>query len=207
MHCKQCFFALALAAALALPLAGCSFRDVMLYLYGGDEWVEQDKDPVWARCDADNGVTVVYDTNRWQQPVMAQEDTVSLTAGNQLDYTVVLLQVTDSYTDFLAQSGEELAAETNVVPQELTLTLPQAEAEAALYDCGSYQTLFAELTYPGGEKIYVTAATRTSDYSPITALLEQVYPTGQTPESAIDAPAVSPANGTAQSGEKQKSYA
>ena len=53
----------------------------------------------------------------------------------------------------------------------------------------------------------MTAATRTSDYSPITALLEQVYPTGQTPESAIDVPAVSPANGTAQSGEKQKSYA
>ena len=204
---KNRLFCVFCAAILALCLTGCSFSDVMLYLYGGDEWVQADEEPVYARCEADNGVTVLYDTNIWEAPVMAQEDTVSLTAGNQLDYTVVLLQVTDSYTDFLAQSGEELAAETNVVPQELTLTLPQAEAEAALYDCGSYQTLFAELTYPGGEKIYVTAATRTSDYSPITALLEQVYPTGQTPESAIDAPAVSPANGTAQSGEKQKSYA
>ena len=204
---KNRLFCVFCAAVLALCLTGCSFSDVMLYLYGGDEWVQADEEPVYARCEADNGVTVLYDTNIWEAPVMAQEDTVSLTAGNQLDYTVVLLQVTDSYTDFLAQSGEELAAETNVVPQELTLTLPQAEAEAALYDCGSYQTLFAELTYPGGEKIYVTAATRTSDYSPITALLEQVYPTGQTPESAIDAPAVSPANGTAQSGEKQKSYA
>ena len=37
-----------------------------------------------------NGVTVVYDQNLWEQPVMAQDDTLSLTAGNQLSYTVVL---------------------------------------------------------------------------------------------------------------------
>jgi len=31
---------------------------------------------------------------------MAQDDTLSVTGGNRLGYTVVLLQVTDQYTDF-----------------------------------------------------------------------------------------------------------
>ena len=201
---KNRLFCVFCAAILALCLTGCSFSDVMLYLYGGDEWVQADEEPVYARCEADNGVTVLYDTNIWEAPVMAQEDTVSLTAGNQLNYTAVLLQRTDSYTDFLAQSGAELAETTKVVEYPLDFTLPGVEVQAVRYDCGSYQTIFAELGYPGGDRIYVTAATRQADYQRILDLLATVYPTGQTPESAAgrDAPGVSALNG-----EKQQSYA
>ena len=201
---KNRLFCVFCAAVLALCLTGCSFSDVMLYLYGGDEWVQADEEPVYARCEADNGVTVLYDTNIWEAPVMAQEDTVSLTAGNQLNYTAVLLQRTDSYTDFLAQSGAELAETTKVVEYPLDFTLPGVEVQAVRYDCGSYQTIFAELGYPGGDRIYVTAATRQADYQRILVLLATVYPTGQTPESAagLDAPDVSALNG-----EKQQSYA
>ena len=201
---KNRLFCVFCAAVLALSLTGCSFSDVMLYLYGGDEWVQADEEPVYARCEADNGVTVLYDTNIWEAPVMAQEDTVSLTAGNQLNYTAVLLQRTDSYTDFLGQSGAELAETTKVVEYPLDFTLPGVEVQAVRYDCGSYQTIFAELGYPGGDRIYVTAATRQADYQRILDLLATVYPTGQTPESAagLDAPGVSALNG-----EKQQSYA
>ena len=95
----------ALSALAALALTGCSFQDVMLYLYGGDSFVKSEE-PDYAQCEGGNGVTVVYDQNLWEQPVMAQDDTLSLTAGNQLSYTVVLLQTTDTYTDFLTQSGQ-----------------------------------------------------------------------------------------------------
>lgn len=36
---KKIIAAVAAAAILALPLSGCSFNDVMLYLYGGDSVV------------------------------------------------------------------------------------------------------------------------------------------------------------------------
>ena len=52
------------------------------------------------------------------------------------------------------------------------------------YDCGSYQTIFAQIDYDCGETIYVTAAARTSDYDPIIALLQNVWPTGHAPENA-----------------------
>ena len=52
--------AAALAAVTALALTGCSFQDVMLYLYGGDSFVKSDE-PDYAQCDGGNGVTVVYD--------------------------------------------------------------------------------------------------------------------------------------------------
>ena len=152
--------AAALAALTALTLTGCSFQDVMLYLYGGDSFVTS-AEPDYTTCDGDNGVTVVYDQNQWEQPVMAQDDTLSLTTGNKLSYTVVLLQTTDTYTDFLAQSGQELDETT-----------------------GSYQTIFAQIDYDCGETIYVTAAARTSDYDPIIALLQNVWPTGHAPENA-----------------------
>ena len=76
--------AAALAAVTALALTGCSFQDVMLYLYGGDSFVKSDE-PDYAQCDGGNGVTVVYDQNQWEQPVMAQDDTLSLTSGNQAE--------------------------------------------------------------------------------------------------------------------------
>ncbi len=52
---KNRLFCVFCAAILALCLTGCSFSDVMLYLYGGDEWVQADEEPVYARCEADNG--------------------------------------------------------------------------------------------------------------------------------------------------------
>ena len=125
----------ALAALTALTLTGCSFQDVMLYLYGGDSFVTSDE-PDYTTCDGDNGVTVVYDQNQWEQPVMAQDDTLSLTAGNQLSYTVVLLQTTDTYTDFLAQSGQELEETTGTVKYDFDFTVPDATVEAVRYDCG-----------------------------------------------------------------------
>lgn len=42
--------AAALAAVTALALTGCSFQDVMLYLYGGDSFVKSDE-PDYAQCD------------------------------------------------------------------------------------------------------------------------------------------------------------
>ena len=155
----------ALTALTALTLTGCSFQDVMLYLYGGDSFVTS-AEPDYTTCDGDNGVTVVYDQNQWEQPVMAQDDTLSLTTGNQLSYTVVLLQTTDTYTDFLAQSGQELEETTGTVKCDFEFTVPDAAVEAVRYDCGSYQTIFAQIDYDCGETIYVTAAARTSDYDP-----------------------------------------
>lgn len=157
--------AAALAALTALTLTGCSFQDVMLYLYGGDSFVTS-AEPDYTTCDGDNGVTVVYDQNQWEQPVMAQDDTLSLTTGNQLSYTVVLLQTTDT------------------VKCDFEFTVPDAAVEAVRYDCGSYQTIFAQIDYDCGETIYVTAAARTSDYDPIIALLQNVWPTGHAPENA-----------------------
>lgn len=173
----------ALSALAALALTGCSFQDVMLYLYGGDSFVKSEE-PDYAQCEGGNGVTVVYDQNLWEQPVMVQDDTLSLTAGNQLSYTVVLLQTTDTYTDFLTQSGQELEETTGTVKYEFDFTVPDASVAAVRYDCGSYQTIFAQLDYDCGETIYVTAAARTSDYEPIIALLQNVWPTGSTPETA-----------------------
>lgn len=175
--------AAALAALTALTLTGCSFQDVMLYLYGGDSFVTS-AEPDYTTCDGDNGVTVVYDQNQWEQPVMAQDDTLSLTTGNQLSYTVVLLQTTDTYTDFLAQSGQELEETTGTVRYDIGFTVPDAAVSAVRYDCGSYQTIFAQIDYDCGETIYVTAAARTSDYDPIIALLQNVWPTGHAPENA-----------------------
>ena len=143
--------AAALAALTALTLTGCSFQDVMLYLYGGDSFVTS-AEPDYTTCDGDNGVTVVYDQNQWEQPVMAQDDTLSLTTGT--------------------------------VKCDFEFTVPDAAVEAVRYDCGSYQTIFAQIDYDCGETIYVTAAARTSDYDPIIALLQNVWPTGHAPENA-----------------------
>lgn len=177
---KRKILSLLLAGALSLLLAGCSFKDTMLYLYGGDDFV-QSEEAAYARCDGANGVSVVFDQNTWSTPTLAQPDTLSMVAGNKLSYTVVLLQKTDAYTDFLAQSGAELEDTTGTVKYDMELTVPNADAKAVRYDCGSYQTLFVQLDYDCGETVYVTAAARTSDYQPIVALLQGVYPTGHAP--------------------------
>ena len=51
------WIAAALAALTALTLTGCSFQDVMLYLYGGDSFVTS-AEPDYTTCDGDNGVNV-----------------------------------------------------------------------------------------------------------------------------------------------------
>lgn len=184
---KRKLGALLCACLAALTLTGCSFRDVMLYLYGGDDFVQGSGEPEYLTYDGDNGITVCYNANDWNTPVMQQQDTISITAGNRLDYTAVLLQVTDTYTDFLEQSGEELNAETNTVRYDFSLTVPDASAEAVRYDCGSYQMIFAEIAYDCGTTLYVSAASRSADYDPIVELLQNIYPTGHTPETAAQA--------------------
>jgi len=182
---KKKWIALAGVLALAAALTGCgSVKDLMLYLYGGDEWVSASGTPAYTLYDAPNGVSVIYDANRWGNPVLPQEDTVSLTAGNQLDQTAVLLQVTDIYTDFLAQSAADLDEQVaGKVEYELTFTVPDASVEAVRYDCGSYQSIFAVLRYDSGLTVYVTAATRSADYEPVIELLQTVYPTGHAPDT------------------------
>lgn len=198
---KKRSFVLILAVLLALPLTGC--RDALLYLYGGDAWTESDT-PVYATYEGTNGVTVVYDQNVWPGPNMAQEDTLALTAGNQLTQTTVLLQVTDVYTDFLAQSGAELAEAGGTVEYPLEFTVPHAAVQAVRYDCGSYQTLFAEVAYDSGMTVYMTAATKSKDYQQIIDLMQNVWPTGHTPETAISAP---PAATPAPAASRGNSYA
>ena len=99
---------------------------------------------------------------------MSQEDTIGITTGNKLSYTAVLLQVSDVYTNFL----EESAAELN------------EEAQTVRYDCGTYQMILAEVNYDCGVTLHVSAASRSASYDQIVALLQNVYPTGHTPETA-----------------------
>lgn len=182
---KKHLLAALAALTLALPLTGC--KDVMLYLYGGDGWTESDT-PKYATYEGTNGVTVVFDENVWPGPNMVQDDTLALTAGNQLTQTTVLLQVTDTYTDFLAQSAAELAETTGTVEYPLDFTMPDAEVAAVRYDCGSYQTVFAQVDYDSGLTVYMTAATKSKNYEQIIELMQNVYPTGHAPENAIEAP-------------------
>ena len=59
---KKIIAAVAAAAILALPLSGCSFNDVMLYLYGGDSFTKEEGEdyqrealPQCMRCSKDTG--------------------------------------------------------------------------------------------------------------------------------------------------------
>lgn len=180
---KQKRMALVLAALAACTLTGCEFNDLMLYLYGGDDFAQSEEESIQT-YDGENGITVTYDANSWNQPSMTQDDTIGITAGNQLSYTAVLLQVSDEYGDFLTESGEELAAETQTVRYDFDLSIPNAQTEAVRYDCGTYQMILAEIDYDSGVTLYLSAATRSADYTPIVELLQNVYPTGQTPETA-----------------------
>ena len=164
---KKVIAAVAAAAILALPLSGCSFNDVMLYLYGGDSFTKEEGED-YQTYDGENGISVTYDANIWNEPSMSQEDTIGITTGNKLSYTAVLLQVSDVYTDFL----EESAAELN------------EEAQTVRYDCGAYQMILAEVNYDCGVTLHVSAASRSASYDQIVALLQNVYPTGHTPETA-----------------------
>ena len=96
---KKIIAAVAAAAILALALSGCSFNDVMLYLYGGDSFTKEEGED-YQTYDGENGISVTYDANIWNEPSMSQEDTIGITTGNKLSYTAVLLQVSDVYTDF-----------------------------------------------------------------------------------------------------------
>ena len=168
---KKIIAAVAAAAILALPLSGCSFNDVMLYLYGGDSFTKEEGED-FQTYDGENGISVTYDANIWNEPSMSQEDTIGITTGNKLSYTAVLLQVSDVYTDFLEESAAELNEEA------------QTETESVRYDCGTYQMILAEVNYDCGVTLHVSAASRSASYDQIVALLQNVYPTGHTPETA-----------------------
>ena len=140
---KKIIAAVAAAAILALPLSGCSFNDVMLYLYGGDSFTKE-KGEDYQTYDGENGISVTYDANIWNEPSMSQEDTIGITTGNKLSYTAVLLQVSDVYTDFLEESAAELNEEAQTVRYDFDLTIPDAETESVRYDCGTYQMILAE---------------------------------------------------------------
>lgn len=57
---KKVIAAVAAAAILALPLSGCSFNDVMLYLYGGDSFTKEEGED-YQTYDGENGISVTYD--------------------------------------------------------------------------------------------------------------------------------------------------
>ena len=82
---KKIIAAVAAAAILALPLSGCSFNDVMLYLYGGDSFTKEEGED-YQTYDGENGISVTYDANIWNEPSMSQEDTIGITTGNKLSY-------------------------------------------------------------------------------------------------------------------------
>ena len=180
---KKIIAAVAAAAILALPLSGCSFNDVMLYLYGGDSFTKEEGED-YQTYDGENGISVTYDANIWNEPSMSQEDTIGITTGNKLSYTAVLLQVSDVYTDFLEESAAELNEEAQTVRYDFELTIPDAETESVRYDCGTYQMILAEVNYDCGVTLHVSAASRSASYDQIVALLQNVYPTGHTPETA-----------------------
>lgn len=171
------------ALGLAFGLSACSFGDFMAYLYGSENAATDA--PAYVQYDGANGVSVIYDTSVWEAPTEPQPDTVSLMCGTSFNYTAVLLQVTDTYTDFLAQSGAELAEETTAAVEEpMDFTVPDAVVKAVGYDCGGYQAVFAEVIYDSGLTVYVSAMTHSAETDHIVSLLQGVFPTGQTPESA-----------------------
>lgn len=158
---KKIIAAVAAAAILALPLSGCSFNDVMLYLYGGDSFTKEEGED-YQTYDGENGISVTYDANIWNEPSMSQEDTIGITTGNKLSYTAVLLQVSDVYTDFLEESAAELNEEAQTVRYDFDLTIPDAETESVRYDCGTYQMILAEVNYDCGVTLHVSAASRSA---------------------------------------------
>lgn len=172
---KKIIAAVAAAAILALPLSGCSFNDVMLYLYGGDSFTKEEGED-YQTYDGENGISVTYDANIWNEPSMSQEDTIGITTGNKLSYTAVLLQVSDVYTNFLEESAAELNEEAQTVRYDFDLTIPDAETESVRYDCGTYQMILAEVNYDCGVTLHVSAASRSASYDQIVALLQTCTP-------------------------------
>lgn len=74
--------------------------------------------------------------------------------------------------------------EAQTVRYDFDLTIPNAETESVRYDCGTYQMILAEVNYDCGVTLHVSAASRSASYDQIVALLQNVYPTGHTPETA-----------------------
>lgn len=167
-------FAILLSASVFL-MTGCSM-DSIYYLFGSDKAIKQEAS--YQEYSGDNGVSLVYDASTWEDPYMVQDDTISIVTGNSFNYTAVMLQVTDSYDDFLAQSGEELQGETTAIAYDYELTVPNAGTESIRYDCGSYQTIFSVITFDD-LTVYLTAATYSGDLTNIETLLTCVYPTGE----------------------------
>ena len=90
----------------------------------------------------------------------------------------------DVYVTLTMRQYRELAAETTAIEQDVSFTVPDAVTQAVGYDCGSYQAVFAQITYDSGLTVYVSAMTHSAGTDHIVALLQGVFPTAQTPESA-----------------------
>ena len=90
------------------------------------------------------------------------------------------------HTSQFAELGflERCIGEHNAVRYDFDLTIPDAETESVRYDCGTYQMILAEVNYDCGVTLHVSAASRSASYDQIVALLQNVYPTGHTPETA-----------------------
>ncbi len=160
--------------ATAFSLTGCKAMDTLYYLFGSEKAIK--KEPSFISYDGSNGVSLVYDESIWEEPYMVQEDTISIVSGNSFNYTAVLLQVTDAYSDFLNQSGDELSAETKALKYDYELEVPGAETKSVRYDCGSYQAIFSEITFDD-LTIYLSAASYSGDTTSIEELLKTVKPT------------------------------
>ena len=68
------------------------------YLYGGDSFTKEEGED-YQTYDGENGISVTYDANIWNEPSMSQEDTIGITTGNKLSYTAVPV----SYTHLVRQ--------------------------------------------------------------------------------------------------------
>lgn len=170
---KKCLLILMIVSCSVL-LSGCGVTDALYYLFGSSGLVK--KQPDYQEYQGENGLTLTYDASLWETPYMIQDDTISVVTGTSFNYTAVLFQTTDSYTDFITQSSDELKAETTCVEYEYTLDVPGADTVSIRLDCGSYQSVFSEITYPDTETIYMTAATYSGNLEKIEELAKNIRP-------------------------------
>ncbi len=174
---KRCV-ALMLALVMAFSLTGCGVMDFMYYLFDSEDLVAQnDPEPDYQTVTAPNGLVLTYDASHWGAPVEeegAEDTAVMSSTGSGLNQTVVMIQKGGDYQDFLEQSAAELEEVGPTVLKEMEeIDCPGATASARRYDCGSYQTILVQLDFEEGS-VYVTAASKAADYTPILELVQGI---------------------------------
>lgn len=171
---KKILLTTGMLLAVSSLFTGCKKgTDFLYYIYGSDQSIKKEEAQI--TYDGSNGVSLIYDANIWEEPYMVQDDTISIVAGTSFNYTAVLLQTTDAYTDFLLQSGEELLESTTALKYEYELEVPNAvKTESVRYDCGTYQAIFSEITFEE-QTVYLSAATHSGSTEQIEELLRSLY--------------------------------